>query len=121
MFPGKISKIYLIANMFWAAPVLNYAFANGWGRKGSFLAIEEECYYPMLAFSFYLYFHICSSNKSIGFINAKQGVVQDVVHIFLTTQPLCYNLEFCLQFRLELKNKSTNKEGKKFINVSYLC
>ena len=47
----------------------------------------EECYNPRLAFCFYLYFHIRSSNTNISFINGKIGVVQGVVHIFPTLQP----------------------------------
>ena len=49
--------------------------------RGTLLTIEEELYNPMLAFSFYLYFHIRSSKKSNSFISAKMGVVQGVVHI----------------------------------------
>ena len=41
----------------------------------------------MVAFSFYLYFHIRTSNKNIRFINAKMGVVKGVVRMFPTTYP----------------------------------
>ena len=50
---------------------------------------KEECYNPVLAFSFYLYFHIRSSNKGISFVNAKTGMVEGEVHIFLTKHPPC--------------------------------
>ena len=54
--------------------------------KGTLLKIEEESYNHILAFSFYLYFHIRSRNKNISFINVKMGMAQDVVHIFPTAQ-----------------------------------
>ena len=41
------------------------------GGKGTLLTIEK-CYNLMLAFSFYLYYHIRSSNENISFIHAKQ-------------------------------------------------
>ena len=56
--------------------------------KGTLLTIEDKCYNPMLAFSFYFYFNIHSSNKNISFINAKMGVVQGVVHMSYNTAPL---------------------------------
>ena len=56
--------------------------------RGTLLTIEEELYSPMLAFSFYLYFHSRSSKKSNSFISAKMGVVQGAVHISHSTTPL---------------------------------
>ena len=52
------------------------------------LTIGKDFYNPMLDFSFYLYFHIRSSNKNISFINPKMGVVQGMVYIHPTAQPL---------------------------------
>ena len=91
----KLSKIlgrlipYIEHVLGWISSEL-CAFDKGGERKGTLLTIEENCFNPILAFSFYLYFQIRSNNKNISFINAKMGVV----HIFPTTQcPLVTVLE----------------------------
>ena len=56
------------------------------------LLLREECYNPVLAFSFFQYFHIHWFDKHIIVIHAKMGVAnglfKGVVHIFYKTAPL---------------------------------
>ena len=59
--------------------------------KGILVSTEEECYYSILAFSFFQYFYIHWFVKQIIVIHSTVGVVKGTVYIFLRTQPPCYS------------------------------
>ena len=63
------------------------AFSKEEERKSTLLSEKEECYNPILAFSFFYHFQIHWFDKYIPVIHAKMDVIEGVAHIVPTSQP----------------------------------
>ena len=65
-------------------------------KKRTLLSIEEECYSPIIAFSFFSYFHIHWFGLTSTLLSymQKMGVAKGAVHIFPKTP--CYSYRMIL-------------------------